>query len=514
MATVDRLNSALVSLAIKTPCRAGTTANIDLAGLQTIDGVDLDADDRVLVKDQTDGTENGIYRASTSTWQRSTDFNGNLNVVKGTMVRVTDGTANQDTYYAVSTNNPIIIGTSVISFTKVNNALLGVTAFTQGLLDDTSAAEARTTLGALQNVLTTTGDIVYQSSTGPARLPVGATDKILKITGGLPVWGDLTLPETSLTGGYIEGGLVTINGTDSAHDLDIAALGFRDSSDAQNFKTTTSFTKRLDATFAKGTGNGGMASGASLPASDYVYLFAVTENSSGDEDFMADTSITGANIIANETDWTIIEPPTSRKFLVHYRTDGSNNLLPCSRYPGGRGSLVLLEFLELSSGIVDYIFDCERYWDAFITFEMEFAAIQAANDGGSIRQRFSNDSGATFEAGATDYVTSYNGTRNNAARNLESNTTFYELFLQGTADAKEGGSGFIRYWNTEDFDQNTRAIGMFCLRSSAGATGDEVIQHSCMRDATEVTTNIQTYHSGGNLGGSGRITVWGKKKVE
>ena len=57
----------------KVPCRVATTANITLAGLQTLDTVTVVADDRVLVKDQTDASENGIYLASADAWQRTAD---------------------------------------------------------------------------------------------------------------------------------------------------------------------------------------------------------------------------------------------------------------------------------------------------------------------------------------------------------------------------------------------------------------------------------------------------------
>jgi len=59
--TTERLAGVMASLAGKAPVRVGTTANITLSAAQTIDGVAVVADDRVLVKDQTDGTENGIY---------------------------------------------------------------------------------------------------------------------------------------------------------------------------------------------------------------------------------------------------------------------------------------------------------------------------------------------------------------------------------------------------------------------------------------------------------------------
>lgn len=115
----DRLGGARSSLAIKAPVRCATTANITLSGFQTIDGEVLAATDgnlRVLVKAQTDARENGIYVASSGLWQRSRDFDGNLDIMKGTRVYVTDGVVNGSRAWVVSSEDPLTIGTSNIEF--------------------------------------------------------------------------------------------------------------------------------------------------------------------------------------------------------------------------------------------------------------------------------------------------------------------------------------------------------------------------------------------------------------
>src|SRR3990167_5851706 len=96
MAQIDRINGLVGSIAVKAPCRVATTANITLAGYQTIDGITLadgDANLRVLVKNQTDTTQNGIYDASSGTWSRSPDFDGARDIVTGTIVSVNSGTS-------------------------------------------------------------------------------------------------------------------------------------------------------------------------------------------------------------------------------------------------------------------------------------------------------------------------------------------------------------------------------------------------------------------------------------
>jgi hypothetical protein len=102
--------------AFKVPCRVATTANITLSGLQTIDGVTVAADDRVLVKDQTDGATNGIYRVSAGTWSRFQDFDGERDLVSGTKVFVTSGSSNGRREYYLQTDDPISIGTTVLTF--------------------------------------------------------------------------------------------------------------------------------------------------------------------------------------------------------------------------------------------------------------------------------------------------------------------------------------------------------------------------------------------------------------
>ena len=113
---VDRRLSVSGDTAIKAPCIVATTANITLSGLQTVDGVVLAADDRVLVKDQTTGSENGIYNANTGPWTRALDFDGAFDVVHGTQVLVITGTTYANTMWYVSTSGSITIDTTSIVF--------------------------------------------------------------------------------------------------------------------------------------------------------------------------------------------------------------------------------------------------------------------------------------------------------------------------------------------------------------------------------------------------------------
>jgi hypothetical protein len=122
MSVTDRIAGLNGSAAFKVPCRVATTANITLSGLQAIDGVTVAAGDRVLVKDQTDGSENGIYVAGSGTWARATDFNGARDVVSGTQIFVGFGTTNGQTTFAILTADDITVGTTSISFGAVQGS--------------------------------------------------------------------------------------------------------------------------------------------------------------------------------------------------------------------------------------------------------------------------------------------------------------------------------------------------------------------------------------------------------
>lgn len=115
----DVVDGVSTSTAVKAPVRCATTANITLSGFQTIDGVTLTSSDenlRVLVWNQTDATENGIYDAKTGSWERSADFDGARDVRDGTLVRVTEGSTYAGAWFEVTTDDPITIGTTSLTF--------------------------------------------------------------------------------------------------------------------------------------------------------------------------------------------------------------------------------------------------------------------------------------------------------------------------------------------------------------------------------------------------------------
>lgn len=113
-------------VAVKAPALVASTANLTLSGEQTIDGVAVVSGDRVLVKDQTDPIENGIWTASAGAWSRAPDFDGVRDAVQGTRVTVVSGTVGADTEWRLTTASPVI-GVSSLAFAQ-HTLTLGVSA--------------------------------------------------------------------------------------------------------------------------------------------------------------------------------------------------------------------------------------------------------------------------------------------------------------------------------------------------------------------------------------------------
>ncbi len=104
----------------KAPVRVATTANITLSGAQTIDGVSVIAGERVLVKNQSTGSQNGIYVCGASAWARATDFDESADAKPASVIPVEEGSTNADKLFILSTNKTIVLGTTALNFVEIS----------------------------------------------------------------------------------------------------------------------------------------------------------------------------------------------------------------------------------------------------------------------------------------------------------------------------------------------------------------------------------------------------------
>ena len=127
-ATKNYVDAAVNGTDWKQSVRTATTANITLSGLQTIDGISVLAGERVLVKNQTNGAENGLYNAASGAWTRTTDADANAEVHAGLTVMVEEGTTNADSQWRLTTDGAITLGSTALTFAQIGAA----TAYTGG----------------------------------------------------------------------------------------------------------------------------------------------------------------------------------------------------------------------------------------------------------------------------------------------------------------------------------------------------------------------------------------------
>ncbi len=213
--TFDALN-------VKQAVRAATTANITLSGTQTIDDVVLVAGDRVLVKNQTTASQNGIYVVAAGAWSRSTDFDGSPTneVQAGDFCFVAEGTANGDTGWVLTTDGSITIGTSNLVFAQFTGAN-SVPGGASGLIQFNDSGNFGGVTGFSVNQ--TTGALTYYvgNKAAPGNLSLIAAGSSAGTAGEIQIIGGETQTGTggiaSLRGGTSfaaggNGGLVSVAG--------------------------------------------------------------------------------------------------------------------------------------------------------------------------------------------------------------------------------------------------------------------------------------------------------------
>lgn len=169
----ELLNPAAIE-PVKYPVRVATTANITLSGgaPNTLDGATLAANDRILVKNQSTASENGIYYVSTlgtganGTWTRASDADGAGDLFGGMLVAASEGTARSNSLWMLTTDDPITIGTTALVFER-KDAPVASTAEAQAWTENTKIITALRLKEALQ------GSNQSLATSGYQKLPGG-----------------------------------------------------------------------------------------------------------------------------------------------------------------------------------------------------------------------------------------------------------------------------------------------------------------------------------------------------
>ena len=146
----------------KQAVRVITVANVTLSGgaPSTVDGVTLVAGDRILVAGQSTGSQNGLYDVATlgtgsnGTWARTADGDVTGEIQAGMIVMVTEGDTYKDSQWKLTTNNPIVVGTTALVFEQ-NTGLAFGNIYANGTAILSNTASGTVTLAAGDNIAIT-----------------------------------------------------------------------------------------------------------------------------------------------------------------------------------------------------------------------------------------------------------------------------------------------------------------------------------------------------------------------
>jgi hypothetical protein len=191
-ATTDAANKGYVDaqlqgLDVKQSVRVATTANGTLASAfangQTVDGVTLATDDRILLKNQSTGSENGIYTVNASgAPTRAADFDSNSEVTGGAFFFVEEGTVNADNGFALTNDGAITVGTTALTFTQFSGA-------GQLIAGDALTKSGNTLAVAVDDSsIEINSDALRVKASGITNaMLAGSIDLTAKVTGALPI---------------------------------------------------------------------------------------------------------------------------------------------------------------------------------------------------------------------------------------------------------------------------------------------------------------------------------------
>ena len=198
------VDSVAQGLSFKAPVRATTTGNITLSGLQTVDGVSLVAGNRVLVKNQIAGADNGIYVVSSGAWVRSADANTWDEIVSAYLF-VEEGTVWGGSSWVDTNQRGGTLGVTPITFVQFSN-------------NATYTAGTGLTLTGFQFSITNTGAVsgTYGNSARTITQTVNAQGQITNIfdqpiaiantqVSGLGTMSTQNANNVAITGGSIAG---------------------------------------------------------------------------------------------------------------------------------------------------------------------------------------------------------------------------------------------------------------------------------------------------------------------
>ena len=428
------VDATKAGLDVKDSVRAATTAAgtlaSDFVNGDTIDGVSLATGDRILIKNQADGSENGIYTVKASgAPDRATDYDANSEVTPGAFSFVEEGTVNADTGWVLTNDGSITVGTTALTFTQFSGAglitagdglgksgnTLSVNVDDSTLEIDSDTLKIKSTYAG-QTSITTLGTI----ATGTW----AATD--VAVAHGGTGASTAAAARTNLG--------VAIGSDVQAYDAqlaDVAGLTPSDGNiiigDGSNFVAESGNTARTS--LGLGTGDTPTFTGAAMSSAKITGLGAPTADTDASTKKYVDDSVAASNTLAEMGDVTLTTPADGSMLL--YDTGNSvwiDNVMSGDATLADTGAITLTDSNSTRSNLGLAIGSDVQAYDA----QLADVAGLAVTDGGII---VGDGSNFVLETGAT--------ARASLGLTIGTNVQAYDADLDAIAALAKGDGNII-----------------------------------------------------------------------
>ncbi|RWM42785.1 SGNH/GDSL hydrolase family protein [Mesorhizobium sp.] len=277
------------------PVRLATTVNIVLRGLQTIDGMPCEVGDRVLVKDQADQRQNGVYTVSEGEWFRAADARTVRTLQKGTTVHTQVGSVNAGRVFEFSADEPVVGSDAIAIAPFVPPDIADVVEDVESLRDETQVLKDATEASAGQAAASAASSVANAGQTAADVVTTTANLASVQAARDASLYGKGIFPTATAAIGFgvVGSGAITAGAGGTNGTFDLAFTGGAGSGAAGRFVVAGgaltqilitapgSYTAAPNFSFTASAGLAGASAAAVLARNVEVGEYFWTEVSSG-----------------------------------------------------------------------------------------------------------------------------------------------------------------------------------------------------------------------------------------